>query len=252
MAGIICISVLTIFALLVVLSAGRKLSEHEQRVLLCSRQLELLKSRVGWSTSVQTACALEKKAMKPRGALHRCSIPREDFPSHAAGLLKGKKHEGIVWGFCDNAICHGYWTHKGPDGTKVYIQLSNEEIERLARSVGADVVYDLHNHPNPDPKRFTANRPSDADLNHAQSLGPHLSSRGICYVAYVAERGMAFPYALYIPYHIVPARKDLIDIASRNVRFRDRLGLRRELSRTQPLARSVAGPRFATNLGRTN
>ncbi len=198
----------------------------------------------------QTACPIEKKAMKPKGSLHRCSVPREDFPSHAAALLKGKKHEWIVWGFCDSSTCHGYWTHKGPDGTKVYIQFSNEEIEYLARSIEADTVYDLHNHPNPDPSRYRANQPSDADLNHARSLGLHLSSRGICYVAYVAERGRPFPYALFVPYHIAPAGKDLIDIADRNVRFRDRLSLRRELARTHPLARAVAGSRFVTNLGR--
>jgi hypothetical protein len=91
------------------------------------------------------------------------------------------------------------WTNKGRDAWSVKLGIDRLDVVTIARKIGADTIVHVHNHPNPDPSHFSTRNPSAQDAIHASWLGRLCVASGMRFVAFVAERGSFYIYALWGP-----------------------------------------------------
>ena len=94
----IALAGLTVVALFVVLHL-RPLSREEVDALAGKRRSVEINRFFAWSNVEIIAGPRFKSAMNKNGALHSITEPISTFPATAAGLLKSKKHEWIIFGF---------------------------------------------------------------------------------------------------------------------------------------------------------
>ncbi|MCH2186356.1 KTSC domain-containing protein [Myxococcota bacterium] len=234
--------------------AGRPLSDAEVDQFAVHRRLDSLWEKFGWPEGTTGPHSLnrdlrsEKKSMPAKGGYRRCSETAASFPGFASSLLKSKKHEWILFGWGRDGSIDLYWSNKGPDRTRVAPGLSGAEIAEVAKKKDANVVIDVHNHPNPMPSRYAMSTASEQDLRHARVVGESLAGKGCSYVAYVAERGKCFPYALFVPDEWLPivSLTDAIRLEAEGAP-EARRGLRRRYRR-DPSIRLANGRRFVSNL----
>lgn len=135
-----------------------------------------------------------KRRMAASGRLYAVHEDLPAFPSIAASLLKYKKHEWIIIGFERSRSVVLMWMNKGCDNSAVEFLVSIEQIADIALSNGCSSVLMLHNHPNPDPSRYSASRPSEIDLSGSAERGEYLSRQGLNLIEYVCERGWPHEY----------------------------------------------------------
>jgi len=214
---LIPLSVAVLAALIVFwgyLHRGRELTRTEILDIARSSRMAAVWETIQWSKKVRSPGTLrdEKKQMNAAGGIHECDEPSQDFVAFAAALLKHKKHEWFVVGWASRGRVSRYWCNKGPDGTMVCPGLDPHQMARIAVDTQATVLYDLHNHPNSAPGMLDCSLPSEADLSHSRQLGEYLAARGLAYVAFVAERGIAHPYAVFVPDGWSPLSKHLKDV----------------------------------------
>ena len=150
--------------------------------------------------------------MNALGEFVVCDIDYAKAPSRVAGLLKYKKHEWIVFAFIRNKRVTRLWWNKGPDGTRVRPFLQGRDLEKTIESLKPDALAILHNHPNPDPALYRLNKPSETDLNSAESLHCRLATHGITLLEFICERGVPHLYYGAFPDHVVPVEPILTEI----------------------------------------
>ena len=210
---------------------GRPLSQTEVATIAQQRRLDAVWYRIGWTEQRfdPSDFRKEKKSMRARGGTQKCEESTSTFPNYAAALLKGKKHEWWIAGWSIGGQISDFWCNKGPDGTKVYPGLSKNKLQEVASMQGCELVIDVHNHPNPDPSKFICIFASDADLVHSRLVGEYLSKHEVAYLAFVAERGMSYPYAIYIPRSWSPLQANIDDVTEKSALSRSN---RREMRRS--------------------
>ena len=135
-----------------------------------------------------------KRRMAASGRLYAVQEGLPVFPSIAASLLKYKKHEWVIIGFERGHSVVLMWMNKGCDNSAVEFMVSNEQIADIALTNHCSTVLILHNHPNPDPSRYSASRPSEIDLSGSAERGEHLARQGLNLIEYVCERGWPHEY----------------------------------------------------------
>lgn len=180
---------------------GRELTPAEILDIAQQMRIAAIWDKIQWSQDTWSSEPLRdtKKRMKSAGGIHECNADAGDFVAFAAALLKHKKHEWFIVGWAANRRVSRYWCNKGPDSTMVIPGLGPEEMAHAAKVTRATVVYDLHNHPNPSPQRLDCSQASAQDLESSRQIGKYLAARGLAYVAFVVERGTAYPYAVFVP-----------------------------------------------------
>ena len=147
-----------------------------------------------YSTKQRLANPAEKKAMKSQGELVSCAMDYYDTPARIAGLLKYKKHEWIVIAFISSKRALRLWWNKGPDETRVWSFLRDHAFRSTIKTFQPDTIAILHNHPNPDPSRYRANLPSEADLRSAGFYDELLDKLGVTLLEFICERGTPHLY----------------------------------------------------------
>ncbi|MEE8077292.1 MAG: KTSC domain-containing protein [Candidatus Binatia bacterium] len=247
---LILISLFAIASIAWFVRASRPLTGEEIERLARRRRVYALEEHWGFYTGQSRVSLAFKSSMNPGGSLYDLNVSVQEFPSLAAALLKGKKHEWVIFGFCNGGRVSAAWMNKGPDRESVSILVSVDSLMRVASQLGASMVLDLHNHPNPDPSRLSACRPSPQDRRHAEYYGPFFVARNIPYLAFVAERGRHFQYACWIPDQHIPLQSIRSDVSATNgtsrlVSFR----LRREIKAPSRLATLLQDPNATENIG---
>jgi len=187
-----------------VYSNRHPLDQNEIKILAEKRRRDRAIEDFKFCTLQRVASPEEKKGMKGKGHFVRCDMDYFITPSRIAGLLKYKKHEWIVIAFIINKKVKTLWWNKGPDSTTVRSFLSDHELNKALNTFEPDTLAFFHNHPNPDPSRYRANLPSDADLNSASLYHRKLGTKGITLIDFISERGV--PYLYYAGFHdsVVP------------------------------------------------
>jgi hypothetical protein len=135
-----------------------------------------------------------KQTMVADGRFHEVDKDLWEFPSVAAAILKGKKHEWIVVAFESGQKVKRMWLNKGPDGTTVAAMLPVERVLEIAVLAKYQTVLVLHNHPNPDPVLVDCSMASERDHDHAARWGEALNQKGINLLEFVCERGSHYQY----------------------------------------------------------
>jgi hypothetical protein len=135
-----------------------------------------------------------KSRMNAMGSFYEVDIPLYEFPAVAAGLLKYKKHEWIVIAMERNRRVFLIWLNKGYDNESVGCGLHPTDIREVAKQREASSILVFHNHPNPDPARYSCTLPSSADLAHAATWSAILYEGGLNHLDFVCERGSHYEY----------------------------------------------------------
>lgn len=133
-----------------------------------------------------------KKGLSASGKFYRVSEHLNSFPSLAASLLKGKKHEWRIIGFASKTDVIGIWANKGDNNNSVSLSVSVNDIIKLAKEYQADTILDFHNHTN---AVFQA---SETDINSAAYLGDTFLNSNLNYFAFVVARGKFKQYAWWV------------------------------------------------------
>jgi hypothetical protein len=128
-----------------------------------------------------------KSRIKPTGAFYNVKYHVSEFPSVAAGLLKGKKHEWIIIGFESRKRISTIWANKGPNNLTVRPDISHEDILRKAKNENCGSVLFFHNHPN-------CSGSSDADMASARIFAQILNKEGINLLEFICARGQYSEY----------------------------------------------------------
>jgi len=91
-----------------------------------------------------------KKRMKKEGKFYHLGDfynTKEKFIGFINELLRYKKHEWTVIGFCQGNKVIKFWTNKGKDGTTGVIGLDLQETIRICKNEGYNKILLCHNHP---------------------------------------------------------------------------------------------------------
>ncbi len=205
------------------------------------RQRNAALSEYSFSMLSHLASPSEKKAMKARGEFVKCDLEFFDAPVRVAGLLKYKKHEWIVIALISAKKVGYLWWNKGPDGTQVYSLIDHQTLKSVIETLQIDSIAILHNHPNPNPSRYTTSQPSERDLQTAEKEQEALGAIGISVLHFVCERGMPYLYYAGFTPTLVPIAPILSEIDLANgVSILGNYSLRKELKR-KTLAEQIAG-----------
>lgn len=167
-----------------------------------------------------------KSALNKNGQLYNCNKSLNNFPSFASALLKGKKHEWIIFAFAKNKMVYSFYTNKGNDNQSVAPNLSSDYIIKIAKDGGADLVMQFHNHPN------AVLSASQQDISSANYFGKIFTDNKLNFTAFVSGTGRFHQYGWWftdtffnINNYIENIKKD--NGTSRSVNFY----LRKELKR---------------------
>lgn len=185
----------------------RPLADAERHRLIVKRRMLAVARHYEFHESAPTVNSEFKKTMDPRGRWYVVDEPLAEFPALAAGLLKGKKHEWVVFGLAKGLRIVVVWLNKGLDNKQVSAYVSTEELLRHARQVGASTVIEVHNHPNPDPSRYFMLLASERDRISAEAYGASLARNGLEFLTFVAERGRYRQHACWLPDAFIPAHQ---------------------------------------------
>jgi len=188
---LICILVVVIIFILLHL---RPLNPKEVLTLAEKRRKGLIRSYFSFAYYPVNVDVKFKKAMESAGRFYLITENVSTFPSVGAGLLKYKKHEWIILGFEKNKEVVLIWTNKGPNNTQVFQFLDLYSTIQTINEIGATSVLALHNHPNPNPSRYSIHYPSDNDMEYASWLAQVLNANGVNLIAFVCERGRPYEF----------------------------------------------------------
>ncbi|MGB9620006.1 MAG: hypothetical protein ACPL7K_06315 [Armatimonadota bacterium] len=208
------ISLLIPWALLLLLYR-RPLTQWEIDTVARNRRRKAVAQYFRFSHEVVSPNPTLKSTMDREGRFYRGNLPMSRFPAYAAGLLKYKKHEWIIFAFAKNGRVTRMWANKGSRECATPTIPATTVIE-TARSGGFDTVLCLHNHPNPNPRYYIMSRPSDADLEFAQYWSELASRIGMNVVLFVCERGRAHLYATYVWEGFMPVSQFRKEVAAQN------------------------------------
>lgn len=173
----------------------RPLKDHEVRTLGEKRRKQTVDAYFHVDSTELTVNPVFKKSLNPRGVFYRVDLPLYSVASSMAGLLKYKKHEWIVVAFEKQKQVNHLWVNKGHNNSSASIHLSVDQVLETALENGYSSVLMFHNHPNPNPKRYSCNQPSKTDLDTALLWASTLNPRGINLVKYICERGHHYRYS---------------------------------------------------------
>lgn len=178
---------LAVVALFVVLHL-QPLSKEEVDALAGKRRSIEISRFFTWSNVEIIADPRFKSAMNTNGALHSINEPISTFPATAAGLLKSKKHEWVVFGFAKGSAVELLYFNKGADNASVSPNLSTAQLLEVVHRIEANTVLMLHNHPN------GVLHPSAQDLTSARHFTDLLNPVGVSFVDFVCGRGRFVQY----------------------------------------------------------
>lgn len=157
-----------------------------------------------------------KSSLRASGRLYTVDEPLYSFPSIAALLLKGKKHEWILVALSNDEIIKYIWANKGYDSTSVGLNCNWNDIIEIAKEHNLHSVLVFHNHPNSNPGRVSTLIASKQDLKSADFDSKMLNPLGINLIEFVCSRGRFLKYYQSISDSYIPEAAKIENIRSIN------------------------------------
>lgn len=174
----------------------RPLSEHEISDLGAKRRKSNIEAYFNLENTERAVNPEFKKSLNPRGVFYSVELPLYSAASIIAALLKYKKHEWIVVAFEKGKQVGQLWVNKGHNNSSASIYLPLDDALQTATRNGYSSVLMFHNHPNPNPARYSCTQASKTDLTSASLWAARLNPGGVNLAEYVCERGRHYRYCL--------------------------------------------------------
>ncbi len=172
---------------------ARELSVIETYEIAAFRRFDDIMKTFGFHNSIIEIRQEYKAILNPKGEYYNWCAPLKDFPSIAAGYLKSKKHEWLIFAFAVDNDVVGFIINKGYDNSSVAPIVPFETIIGIANKLKAHTVLDFHNHPN------AILFPSEQDVKVANECGQLAVDNNLNYCAFLCGRGQYFQYAWWFP-----------------------------------------------------
>lgn len=137
-----------------------------------------------------------KKRMNPKGIFYKIKLDLAHVPNWTSALLKYKKHEWVIVAFEKRKVVDLIWVNKGIDNSSANIFIDLSEVADIALKNNYTSVLMFHNHPNPNPSRYSCQMPSNQDKVTASFWSNQLNASNINLVKYICERGRHYRYVL--------------------------------------------------------
>ncbi len=168
----------------------RKPLTYEQVVSLARRRAKAYASKnYKFSKARIASNPAFKTHMDITGRWYTINEPLSTFPSLVADLLKGKHHEWVIIALEKNGIVYKMWTNKGTDNQSVSFNCDlNDIIQRSIQENGCSVLR-FHNHPNPDPSKYTTLLASELDFSSAKACSEIVCNSGLNWFDFVCAQG---------------------------------------------------------------
>ncbi len=170
-----------------------------------------------------------KSNLKASGMFYPSNIELLHFPSYVANLLKGKKHEWVVFGFVRDNMVVSIYANKGYDKTKVAPNIDANVIIQHCRNLNCQTVMRFHNHPNSDPKHYTGLLASKQDKISANYFSEQLIRYNINWLDFVCERGRFIEFYRSFSNNSFPGNSNYYSIYNQNQDRKQWYRLHREL-----------------------
>lgn len=120
--------------------------------------------------------------------------PVTKFPGAAASLLKFKRHEWLMVGLVKGTTVESVWIDKGADKHGVGCSIGIAGLAKKAAELGCDTLISIHNHPNPNSRKYTTLTPSKQDYVCAQEWIGVLKAYDIGLVELICDSGVVREY----------------------------------------------------------
>lgn len=133
-----------------------------------------------------------KSALNKGGQFYNCDETISNFPGIAAALLKGKKHEWVIFAFAKNKKVFSFYANKGFDNQSVGLNIGSEYLTKLAKNYSAEFVLQFHNHPN------AVLAASPQDITSANFFGQLFTTNAMNYLAFVCGTGHFYQYGWWL------------------------------------------------------
>jgi len=202
------------------------LTDDEINELACSQRFWDTYNYLGFTESQFEVNKEFKSALNKNGQLYNCNESLNNFPAVASALLKGKKHEWIIFAFAKNKMVYSFYTNKGNDNQSVAPNLSSDYIIKIAENGGADMVLEFHNHPN------AVLSASQQDITSANYFGEIFTNKSLNFTAFVSGAGRFHQYGWWFNETFFDINNYLKHIKKENGTSRSvNFDLRKELKR---------------------
>lgn len=186
---IVLASIWAVLEFLFLLTHRHPLSEIEIKQLSKKRALGVFRSRYAFVVTNTGANTAFKSSLKPGGMFYTMDIDLHEFPSFCADLLKGKKHEWVVFAFEKDGKVILMWANKGDDRDSVSPTCSPDKLLFEAFSIQAEAIIRFHNHPNSNPRQYDCLLASEQDYKSSKYYANMVNLAGHNWVDVVCERG---------------------------------------------------------------
>lgn len=165
------------------------LSEIEIQQLSKKRRFIYIKSKYRFKKVESMPNKNFKSSLKPGGRFYNVDLFLYEFPSFASNLLKGKKHEWVVFSYVknDKVIC--FYSNKGDDNLSVSPTISPERIIDFGIENKCESIIRFHNHPNGLSSKYSYLGASEQDLVSAKYFSAIANNDGMNWLDFVCERG---------------------------------------------------------------
>jgi hypothetical protein len=220
MAAALSLALIALLGLLLATRLFRPLGPRDVATLAQRRRQRAILGHFSWRRAQADVDASFKSEMAADGRFYRVQEWLEEFPALAAGLLKYKKHEWIIFAFARGAQIELVWTNKGSDRESVTAFLPIDEVRATAERDGYDSILVFHNHPNSDPHSLDCTRPSSVDLDSAQARASVFTSAGLNLLEFVCERGRHHQYHMSVADAFMPLSEFVAQVEAHNGRSR--------------------------------
>lgn len=219
-----------VFELIFYCSTSKKpLTQNEINRLMNKRRKKYLKKYYTFNQVNSFPYKDFKSNLKANGMFYPANIELLHFPSYVANLLKGKKHEWVVFGFVRDDKVISIYANKGYDKTKVAPNINETIIIQHCRKNNCQTVMRLHNHPNSDPRHYTALLASKQDKISAHYFSEQMNKNNINWIDFVCERGRFIEFYRSISNNSFPGNSNFISVYNQNQDSKQWYRLHREL-----------------------
>lgn len=191
-------------------SLGRPLENHALNRVARRRRQKAIAAYYRFNRGRVTADPSFKGAMRAAGELVHVQESLSAFPSLAAGLLKSKKNEWVVFGLEKNGVVNFVWFNRGG---KVSVRPADGAyIQEWAK--GSTTVLRFHNHPS------GVMAPSQQDRLSAEYFSRVLNAGGFGFVDFVCCRGFWAQYRLAVADAVEPLNVHVEAVRAASARSR--------------------------------
>lgn len=189
---------------------GRPLQLGQVETLAARRRLRNLDLHYRWDREELAVRREFKASMSKNGAFHSIEEPMLRAPVLGAALLKGKKHEWIVFLFLARDQAKLLYFNKGPDKESVWPFVNSRTLLEWVRRLHAHTVLRLHNHPH------GTCWPRQQDLRSGQEYVDFFLKAGIAFFDFVCVAGRFREYLAAVPEGRFPQSQFLHEIERAN------------------------------------